>query len=65
MIGFGMAAAVFIDATIVRMMLVPSSMEVAGRACWWFPAWLGRLLPQIDIEGGDTEPPPPTPPVRT
>jgi RND superfamily putative drug exporter len=47
------------------MMLVPSSMEVAGRACWWFPAWLGRLLPQIDIEGGDTEPPPPTPPVRT
>ncbi|MDQ6839749.1 MAG: MMPL family transporter [Actinomycetota bacterium] len=50
MIGLGMAVAVFIDATIVRMMLVPSTMELAGKANWWLPAWLDRVLPHIHVE---------------
>lgn len=50
MIGLGMAVAVFLDATVVRMMLVPSSMELAGKANWWLPHWLDRILPRIDLE---------------
>ncbi|MGI8778466.1 MAG: MMPL family transporter [Acidimicrobiales bacterium] len=50
MMGFGMAVAVFIDATIVRMVLVPSTMELAGKANWWLPSWLDRILPHIDVE---------------
>jgi putative drug exporter of the RND superfamily len=50
MIGLGMAAAVFIDATIVRMMLVPATMELAGKINWWCPAWLDRMLPHIEID---------------
>ncbi len=50
MIGLGMAVAVFIDATIVRMMLVPSTMELAGKANWWLPSWLERMLPHIHVE---------------
>ena len=50
-IGVGMASAILIDATIVRMLLVPSVMHLLGRANWWLPAWLGRLLPQLHIEG--------------
>jgi putative drug exporter of the RND superfamily len=50
-IGVGMAAAIFIDATLVRMLLVPSVMLLLGRANWWIPAWLGRRLPQLHIEG--------------
>jgi len=50
MIGFGMAIAVLIDATIVRMLLVPSTMELAGNATWWFPKWLDKILPKIHVE---------------
>ncbi len=50
MIGLGMAVAVFIDATIVRMVLVPSSMELAGKANWWIPRWLDKILPHINID---------------
>ncbi len=50
MFGLGLAFAVFVDATIVRMMLVPSIMEILGDANWWFPKWLG-FLPRVDIEG--------------
>jgi RND superfamily putative drug exporter len=50
MIGLGMAVAVFIDATIVRMVLVPSTMELAGKANWWLPSWLERILPHIHVE---------------
>jgi putative drug exporter of the RND superfamily len=50
MIGFGMAIAVLIDATIVRMLLVPSTMELAGKATWWFPSWLDKILPKIHVE---------------
>jgi RND superfamily putative drug exporter len=44
-IGLGLAAAVLVDATVVRLVLVPAVMELLGRANWWLPAWLARLLP--------------------
>ena len=40
-----------IDATIVRMVLVPATMELLGDANWWMPRWLDRLLPEVHIEG--------------
>ena len=48
--GLGLAVAVLIDATIVRMILVPATMELLGDANWWFPKWLS-WLPKIHIEG--------------
>ena len=50
-IGVGMAAAIFIDATIVRMLLVPSVMHLLGRRNWWLPKSLDRVLPQLHVEG--------------
>jgi RND superfamily putative drug exporter len=50
-IGVGMAAAIFIDATVVRMLLVPAVMHLLGRANWWMPAWMSRRLPHLHIEG--------------
>jgi putative drug exporter of the RND superfamily len=52
-VGVGMASAILVDATVVRMMLVPSVMHILGRATWWMPAWLDRLLPGIRVEGRD------------
>src|SRR3954452_17484362 len=49
--GLGMAVAVLIDATIVRLVLVPATMELLGDRNWWIPAWLDRILPRIHIEG--------------
>jgi RND superfamily putative drug exporter len=49
--GFGLAAAVFLDATIVRLVLVPATMELLGRANWWLPKWLDKRLPEIHVEG--------------
>ena len=49
--GLGLAAAVAIDATIVRMLLVPATMELLGARNWWLPKWMDRVLPQIDVEG--------------
>ena len=48
--GLGLAVAVLVDATIVRMVLVPSIMQLLGRANWWIPAWLDRLLPRLAVE---------------
>jgi len=53
MIGLGLAVAVFLDATIVRMVLVPATMALMGNGNWWLPKWLDRVLPHIDIEGGE------------
>jgi RND superfamily putative drug exporter len=53
MFGLGLAFAVLVDATVVRMMLVPSIMEILGDANWWFPKWLG-FLPRLDLEGEAT-----------
>ena len=50
MFGLGLAVAVFIDATIVRLVLVPATMELLGDANWWLPKWLDRILPKIEIE---------------
>jgi RND superfamily putative drug exporter len=49
--GFGLAVAIFVDATIVRMVLVPATMELLGDANWWLPRWLDRILPNVHIEG--------------
>jgi RND superfamily putative drug exporter len=49
--GLGLAVAVLVDATIVRMVLVPATMELLGDANWWFPRWLDRLIPTVDVEG--------------
>jgi RND superfamily putative drug exporter len=49
MIGIGLAAAVILDATVVRMVLVPASMELLGHANWWLPRWLDRSLPRIAV----------------
>ncbi|MBK3570637.1 MMPL family transporter [Streptomyces sp. MBT62] len=51
MIGFGLAAAVLLDAFVVRMAIVPAVLALLGRAAWWLPGWLDRLLPNIDVEG--------------
>jgi RND superfamily putative drug exporter len=50
MIGFGLATAVLIDATLVRMVLVPATMELLGDRNWWLPSWLDKLLPRISVE---------------
>ena len=47
----GLAMAVLIDATVVRMVLVPATMELLGDRNWWLPSWLDKLLPKIDVEG--------------
>jgi len=63
LIGLGLAVAVAIDASIVRVVLVPATMELLGNANWWLPRWLDRLLPKINVEGR-TEPDELEPPVR-
>ncbi len=50
MIGLGLATAIAIDATVVRMILVPATMALMGRANWWLPGWLDRLLPHLSLE---------------
>jgi RND superfamily putative drug exporter len=51
MMGVGLAVAVFLDATLVRVVVVPASMKLLGDANWWLPKWLDRILPNLDIEG--------------
>ncbi|GAA2085498.1 MMPL family transporter [Streptomyces albiaxialis] len=50
-IGFALAVGVIIDAFLVRMALVPAVMALLGRAAWWFPGWLARIVPHMDMEG--------------
>jgi RND superfamily putative drug exporter len=54
--GLGLATAIFIDATIGRMILVPATMKLMGDAKWWIPGWLDRLRPRIDSDGGAERP---------
>jgi putative drug exporter of the RND superfamily len=49
--GLGLASAVLLDATVVRMLLVPATMELLGDRNWWLPRWLDRILPRINVEG--------------
>ncbi|WP_217207494.1 MMPL family transporter [Streptomyces sp. AC550_RSS872] len=51
MIGFGLAIAVFFDAFIVRMAIVPAVLALLGKKAWWLPKWLDRVLPNVDVEG--------------
>jgi RND superfamily putative drug exporter len=66
LIGLGLAVAVLIDATLVRMVLVPATMELLGKANWWMPEWLARRLPRLAVDGrsavtGTVPLPPPSP----
>ncbi|MFP3991911.1 MMPL family transporter [Streptomyces sp. E11-3] len=51
MIGFGLAIAVFFDAFVVRMAIVPAVLALLGDKAWWLPKWLDRILPNVDVEG--------------
>jgi len=51
--GIGLSTAIFLDATVVRLILVPSVMQLMGKWNWWFPSWLDRIFPRISVERGD------------
>jgi RND superfamily putative drug exporter len=53
--GIGLASAIFLDATLVRMVLVPAVMQLLGPRNWWIPDWLERILPRIDVETREPE----------
>ncbi|HKY74861.1 MAG TPA: MMPL family transporter, partial [Acidimicrobiia bacterium] len=57
LMGLGLAVAVAVDATIVRIVLVPATMELLGNANWWLPRWLDRILPHLAVEGSPTHTP--------
>ncbi|SES15527.1 MMPL family transporter [Streptomyces qinglanensis] len=61
MMGLGLAVSVLIDATIVRLLLVPAVMTLLGQRAWWLPAWLDRLLPRLEPEGEPEAAPGPSP----
>ena len=61
MMGVGFAAAIFIDAFIIRLLLLPAVMHLAGPAMWWMPAWLDKRLPHLHIEPPDSDDEPPAP----
>jgi RND superfamily putative drug exporter len=58
MMGLGLATAILVDATVVRVVLVPATMRLLGDANWWLPAWLDKRLPHLDVEGGSGLPAP-------
>ena len=55
--GVGLATAIFLDATVVRMILVPATMELLGDANWWMPRWLSRVLPVVHVDAEEEAPP--------
>ncbi len=55
LIGIGLASAVLIDATIVRMVVVPAVMQLLGERNWWLPRWLDRAIPLLELEPGSAE----------
>jgi RND superfamily putative drug exporter len=59
MLGLGLATAVLVDATLVRMVLVPATMALLGKANWWLPGWLDRILPRLTVESPTTVEPVP------
>jgi putative drug exporter of the RND superfamily len=56
MLALGMAFAVLIDASLVRMCLVPSIMSLLDRHAWWLPRWLEPVVPKVQLEGSGTAP---------
>jgi uncharacterized membrane protein YdfJ with MMPL/SSD domain len=57
-LGLGCAIAIALDATLVRLILVPAAMKLMGRWNWWMPSWLDRILPRLSFEGAEPEPAP-------
>jgi len=55
MLGLGLAVSVLVDATVVRLLLVPAVMTLLGKRAWWTPRWLDRILPRIDTEGASVD----------
>jgi RND superfamily putative drug exporter len=54
-IGLGLAVGVLADAFLVRLLFVPATMRLLGKAAWWMPKWLDRILPDLDVEGAKLE----------
>ena len=50
--GIGLTSAIFLDATLVRMVLVPAVMQLLGDRNWWIPHWLEKILPRLDVQAG-------------
>jgi uncharacterized membrane protein YdfJ with MMPL/SSD domain len=63
-LGLGNAVAIAIDATLVRLILVPAAMELLGEWNWWLPGWLDRLLPHVGLEGRVPQPKAPSAPAE-
>jgi RND superfamily putative drug exporter len=51
--GIGLAGGILVDAVLIRMAIVPSIMMLFGKANWWFPAWLDRILPKLSVDADD------------
>ena len=60
--GIGLATAILLDALLVRTILVPAVMHLGGKANWWFPGWLDRILPRVSVEGPSDDGDPATAP---
>jgi RND superfamily putative drug exporter len=60
-VGIGFSAAIFLDAFVIRTVLVPCLMHLFGRANWWLPGWLDRMLPTLHVEPEDVDTAPPQP----
>ncbi|MFD0474633.1 MMPL family transporter [Nonomuraea thailandensis] len=54
-VGFALAFGVLVDAFVVRMLIIPAVMHLAGDKAWWLPRWLDRILPDVDVEGAKLE----------
>jgi putative drug exporter of the RND superfamily len=54
-LGFALALGVLIDAFVIRMTVIPATMYLYGGSAWWLPRWLGKILPDLDIEGRQFE----------
>ena len=63
-LGIGCAVAIALDATLVRLILVPAAMKLMGEWNWWMPAWLDRIIPDFSFEGGSSEPEPEAAPAK-
>jgi RND superfamily putative drug exporter len=53
--GVALASAVLVDAFLIRLVFVPAFMSILGKANWWLPGWLDKILPHFQVEGGEDE----------